>query len=104
MSKWGALSELIDDQLADDIAAGTLTQEGGHRGSANTAVVAYLKQELDRLGEDELRRRMQEAVEHYEKQGSYSACINVLFNRKRHTSSSWLWWSSVPGCYSSRRG
>ena len=59
MANWGALSKQIDDQLADDLATGTLAQEGGHRGSANTAIVAYLRQELDRHGEDELRRRMQ---------------------------------------------
>ena len=79
MSKWGALSERIDDQLADEIAAGTLTQEGGHRGSANTAVVAFLKREVELYGEEDLQRRMQDAVEHYGKQGSYSTCINVLF-------------------------
>ncbi|MEO2031150.1 MAG: hypothetical protein ABGZ35_03590 [Planctomycetaceae bacterium] len=79
MPNWSALSKQIDEQLADDVASGTLAQEGGHRGSANTAVVAYLKQELDRLGEDELRRRMQDAVEHYGKQGSYSTCVNLLF-------------------------
>lgn len=79
MANWKSLAKQIETQLTEDVADGILTQIEGHQGSANTAIVAFLKRQLEVHGPDELRRQMQASVEHYQKQGSYTTCLNVLF-------------------------